>query len=128
MSTTASEATAQFVSSHGENVKGEEQWPDLQWILSASSVDIEGSKNFERAFNVKQGILQKYFAPVKHRNFQIITILSRPRSVGKLTLATKDPKDHPNIDPMYFKDEYDMKVLVEGNSKVFFNCTLVHIY
>ena len=38
----------------------------------------------------------------------------RPRSIGYLLLRSADPYDKPLIYANYFKDEYDLKVMIEG--------------
>jgi len=115
LSSTAADGTAQFVSSLGKKTPGEENWPDLQWILIAASIDGPGASNYEHAFNVKPGVLQKYFESMNgKRNFQLITVVSRPKSVGQLTLASSDPNDYPIIDPKYYDNHHDMEVAIEG--------------
>jgi len=37
-----------------------------------------------------------------------------PQSKGTVTLASKDPKDKPLLDPRLCEHEYDRRVLVEG--------------
>lgn len=41
-------------------------------------------------------------------------MLSRPKSVGDVRLASPDTRDAPLIDPRYFSDPYDMATLVKG--------------
>lgn len=38
----------------------------------------------------------------------------RPRSRGYIRLNSADPYDHPIINPNYYKDPYDIKVMVEA--------------
>jgi choline dehydrogenase len=42
------------------------------------------------------------------------TLLQRPRSSGRLSLASKDPHVHPRIDLNYFGDPEDMRRIVDG--------------
>ena len=46
--------------------------------------------------------------------FTMLPSLVGTRSVGKLTLASSNPDDAPNIDPNCFADERDLEVLLEG--------------
>jgi choline dehydrogenase len=39
---------------------------------------------------------------------------TRPRSVGTVKLASSNPDVHPNIDPNYLSDPYDLACLTEG--------------
>ena len=69
--------------------------------------------------------LQYHFAPVyfmehglanpeEGMGFSIGATQLRPESRGRITLASSDPFDHPDIDPNYLTEEKDMEVLVEG--------------
>ncbi|MFH9677376.1 GMC family oxidoreductase [Streptomyces sp. NPDC017405] len=66
--------------------------------------------------------VQLSFAPMKNLNnaslighgFTIGPGVTRPRSRGRLTLASADPTAHPLIDPGYLSDPADLAVLVEG--------------
>lgn len=46
--------------------------------------------------------------------FTLMPSVVGTRSVGELTLASRNPDDAPNIDPNCFGDERDLDVLVEG--------------
>jgi choline dehydrogenase len=66
--------------------------------------------------------IQLSFAPMKDLNnasrlgygFTIGPALTRPRSRGRLTLASADPHAHPRIDPAYLSDPADLDLLVDG--------------
>ncbi|MFC5721272.1 GMC family oxidoreductase [Streptomyces gamaensis] len=66
--------------------------------------------------------IQFSFAPMKDLNngsrlghgFTLGPGLTRPRSRGRLTLASADPEAHPLIDPAYLSDPADLDDLVEG--------------
>ncbi len=68
------------------------------------------------AWNVREDV---YYTMVGdedlHRpGMTILPTLLRPKSKGKITLASGDIKDYPVIDPNYLADEHDVKTLVEG--------------
>uniref|UniRef100_T1GY45 Glucose-methanol-choline oxidoreductase N-terminal domain-containing protein n=1 Tax=Megaselia scalaris TaxID=36166 RepID=T1GY45_MEGSC len=55
------------------------------------------------------------FEPVIYKDSYIITpLLMRPRSRGRIRLQSILPRKHPLIYANYFKDPYDLAVLVEG--------------
>ncbi len=72
--------------------------------------------------------LQLHFLPVGSRQvsfddaafepkgnaFSIVPVVLYPKSRGEIRLASADPRDPPAIDPRYFADEDDLRVLVEG--------------
>lgn len=51
--------------------------------------------------------------PVGH-GYGLIPILVRPRSRGRVSLASPDPRAAPLIDPNYLDDPEDLQTLVEG--------------
>jgi len=74
--------------------------PDLQFhFLPVGSAQV----NFDK----------QLFMP-KGNAFLMIPTLLYPASRGEIRLASTDPARHPIIDPRYFSEEADMRVLVEG--------------
>lgn len=47
--------------------------------------------------------------------YSLYPSLNRPYSRGNVTLRSKNPYDHPVIQPNYLADYRDVKALVEGN-------------
>ena len=54
--------------------------------------------------------------------FSMYPLLMRPKSRGRISLKSSDPKDYPLIQPNYLKHPDDIKILIEGTYS-----TLVHI-
>ena len=48
------------------------------------------------------------------RAFTVLPVLLYPKSRGEVRLASADPARAPAIDPAYFSDDDDLRVLVEG--------------
>ena len=48
----------------------------------------------------------------------IVTML-HPKSIGDLTLTSTDPLAPPRIDPHYFENPHDVKVMAEVSSVKF---------
>ncbi|KAH7966448.1 hypothetical protein HPB49_016394 [Dermacentor silvarum] len=76
-----------------------------------------------KAVAVELGLLPEAFdsliGPADGRHgFRAVTILNRPRSRGSISLRSKNPFDHPNIDPNMMEHPYDAKALAQG-SKIF---------
>ncbi|XP_043257480.1 glucose dehydrogenase [FAD, quinone]-like [Colletes gigas] len=73
-----------------------EDFPDIQFIMTSAVDNSNGNpKVYSDAFTT-------------------IPLLLRPRSTGYIKLRTPNPKDHPVIVPNYFKEQYDMDVLIDG--------------
>jgi choline dehydrogenase len=58
--------------------------------------------------------LDEGLTPPDAHGFSVAAVCLQPRSVGKLTLRSSDPLDHPDIDPAYLSDPEDIRVLVSG--------------
>lgn len=64
---------------------------------------------------LKPEIFKQVYASLTNSDaWSIIPTLLRPFSRGAIRLRSKNPFDHPIIDPNYFHDPRDMKTLVEG--------------
>lgn len=57
-------------------------------------------------------------ADIWGNGFSCHVCLLRPKSVGTVQIASKDPDDDPIIDPNYLSHEDDMKVLIKGYKKM----------
>jgi choline dehydrogenase len=66
-----------------------------------------------------RGLVQLWFAlpPVRkfvERLYGIVLILGKPRSRGRLGLASTDAREQARLDPAYFEDPVDMETMVRG--------------
>ena len=80
-----------FVSTTGEN-----DWPDIQM-------------HFLPAYVIDHGRVR-----VGGHGMTLNTAYLRPESRGEVTLATKDPRDEPLIDPNYLSAEADWRHSIDG--------------
>lgn len=114
LTSTGVQATA-FLVSEQAKAAGEGTWPDFQYMLLGTAIYNNAPTDFEFAFNVRDGILKKYYQNVRNQDsFMIITALARPKGSGEVLLAGTDPTLPPLMDPKYLQDETDVKVLIEG--------------
>jgi choline dehydrogenase len=58
--------------------------------------------------------LDQGLTPPSGHGFSIACVCLQPRSVGKVTLRSSDPREHPDIDPAFAADPEDVRVLAEG--------------
>ncbi|GAB0100510.1 glucose dehydrogenase [Sergentomyia squamirostris] len=93
-----SDVTAKIVSRFAENRDS----PDLQFYFGGFLADC--------ARTGQVGELRSNGS----RSIQIFPAVLHPKSRGYITLATKEPLDHPRIVANYLYEEHDVKVLVEG--------------
>ncbi|EEF21777.1 conserved hypothetical protein, partial [Ricinus communis] len=52
--------------------------------------------------------------PTTENGFCLTPNVTRSRSRGTVRLRTRDFRDKPRVDPRYFTDEYDMRVMTYG--------------
>ncbi|XP_072045318.1 alcohol dehydrogenase [acceptor]-like [Amphiura filiformis] len=96
----------------------EVEWPELQVIaFPMYYIAVDEPK----LFGIKSKDLYPCFGydenqadVMSHKGFVFATYLLHPKSVGEITLASKDPKEPPIIDPHYLEDPHDVKVMAEG--------------
>ena len=66
-------------------------------------------------FHVAPALFENHgLVPPSEHGFSLGPTLVRPRSRGEIRLASKDPYDHPTIDPNYLADPADAESLVAG--------------
>ncbi len=117
LTSTGIQASGFIVSDHAK-ASGETSWPDIQFMLMGAAIYDSAPESFESAFNLRSGILQKYYESALGKDsFTIVTSLARPKSRGEILLAGTDPKLPPLMNPNYFQHEDDIKVLVQGNEQ-----------
>jgi choline dehydrogenase len=50
----------------------------------------------------------------EHHGLTVSSYVTRPKSIGRITLATANPLDKPVIDPDYLDDPYDLHAMLAG--------------
>lgn len=89
--------------------------PDIEIVMGSGSMngDTYGALRKLLGFTdefyhtVYKGIIN---APA----FSMVPILMRPKSRGRIQLKSRNPYMWPQMDPNYFSDPDDMRVMLEG--------------
>ncbi|KAL4231301.1 hypothetical protein ACF0H5_008881 [Mactra antiquata] len=83
-------------------------YPDIQMIFSSALIRDNG-------INLKQKVAEEFLEsdPNAH-GFTVAVCLTRPKSIGSITLRSTDPLEYPKIDPAFYTDERDLDTLVGG--------------
>ena len=90
-------------------------WPDIQFHFVAGTPVSDGGTQVRFTSGIRDKIWDKYYKELEWTDtWQVIPVLLRPKSVGTLRLASTDPYAQPLIDPKYFSDIQDVKILIEG--------------
>lgn len=92
-------------------------WTDFQMLaMNVGPYKLIASE-FSKILKIRQDILEKLFRESvrdEKDGFAITMTLGRPKSTGSITLASKDPSEHPIIDPKYLSHPDDISRYVEG--------------
>ncbi|XP_076624422.1 uncharacterized protein LOC143343416 [Colletes latitarsis] len=107
------EGTAFVYSKYASKV---ENYPDLQIFLGAQGDGSHACIPTDwNSIYVNNDQVSKYCDNVVNNNaYFMIPVFVRPRSRGYIKLRTKNLIDQPSIVPNYFKDPFDLEVLIEG--------------
>jgi choline dehydrogenase-like flavoprotein len=92
-----------------------DDYPDIEFHFVSGSTNSDGGSQLRKIHGITEKFYNKVFAPINNMDvWSIIPMLLRPRSAGQLKLRSANPFDYPYIYPNYFKDDFDMKTLIEG--------------
>ncbi|CAF0758008.1 unnamed protein product [Adineta steineri] len=90
------------------------QVPDIQVHFCPLTVDA----NLLQNFNFKPEVYEQYIGPHlcgEHQStMAYLPTLLHSKSKGEITLASRDPLAHPNINPKYLEDKEDVRKLIEA--------------
>ncbi len=69
----------------------------------------------QKVHGVTKQLFDEVYKPyIGFNTITLYPVLLRPKTRGRIRLRSKDPYESLLIDPMYFDDEQDLNVLVEG--------------
>lgn len=91
-------------------------FPDVEFIIAGFGLGFDGAgvaQNFS-GFTEKFVKDYNYDADVDKHMFLITSFLLHPFSTGTIRLRSPDPYDDPLIDPNYYDDERDVKMMLDG--------------
>lgn len=92
-----------------------DDYPDIEFHFISGSTQSDGGAQLKKAHGLSDDFYEKVFAPINNRDsWSVIPMLLRPKSRGYIKLRSRNPLDYPLIYPNYFKDDFDLKTLVEG--------------
>ncbi|KAF4519205.1 hypothetical protein B566_EDAN013499 [Ephemera danica] len=92
-----------------------DQRPDIQFMLMPMGFSTDCGTFLRFAAGISSSVWEKYMTPLCGKGTaSIFTVLLRPKSFGDIVLKSRNPMDHPIINPRYLTDERDVKTLVEA--------------
>lgn len=92
-----------------------DDFPDIEFHFVSGSTHSDNGAQLRKAHGLTEAFYKRTFEPIKNRDaWSVIPMLLRPRSKGLIRLRSRNPFDAPLIYPNYFKDDFDMRTLIEG--------------
>ncbi|KAK4297265.1 hypothetical protein Pmani_030307 [Petrolisthes manimaculis] len=93
---------------------GDPLWPDIQLFFISSSLSQEGPLSKAAIGLTTQTFLDYIFPLSNTKGVTILPYLTRPKSVGTITLTSNNPHHLPLVDPRYLSHPDDITTLVNG--------------
>lgn len=101
--------------------------PDLELLFISGSLNSDGG-TLSEAMRVRKEVHEAVYESLgDNETWTIWPIVQHPKSVGRISLKSKNPFDPPRLEPNFFSDPLDVEVILEGvkiamnisNSKAF---------
>ena len=88
--------------------------PDIETQFCPITVNAEISPNWNFKPEVYEQYLKPHLSDGKQWTVGYTPVLLHPKSTGEIVLASRDPFDHPLINPNYLENKEDVTKLVEA--------------
>ncbi|KAG9510874.1 Glucose dehydrogenase [FAD, quinone], partial [Fragariocoptes setiger] len=98
------------VSEHADHI----DWPDIELHFIPADVVADGGRYFKTLSGLSPRIWPYYEQYMSVPSFSIDPVLLRPKSRGFIRLRSRNPYDHPIIDPRYLTHPHDVRTVVEA--------------
>lgn len=89
-------------------------WPDIQMHMVPADVVADGGRYLRHLAGLSEKVWPYYRLIKNVPSFSIDPVLLRPKSRGQIRLRSRNPYDHPLIDPNYLSHPDDVSTIVEG--------------
>lgn len=89
-------------------------WPDIEMHMVPADVVADGGRYFKQLAGLAEHIWPYYRYYSRTPSFSIDPVLLRPKSRGYLKLRSRNPYEHPLINPNYLSDQRDVETLIEA--------------
>ncbi|KAL6438230.1 hypothetical protein ACFW04_004436 [Cataglyphis niger] len=89
--------------------------PDVELLFTSGSLHSDNGQVLKKALRISDNTYNTVFKPIENQEaWSIWPIIQYPRSVGRLTLQSKDPFEPPKMDPNFFSHPADIEIILEG--------------
>ncbi|XP_039305298.1 glucose dehydrogenase [FAD, quinone] [Solenopsis invicta] len=91
------------------------QKPDIELLFVSGSLHSDNGQAIRRGLRISQDLYDAVYKPIENQEaWSIWPIIQNPRSVGRLTLRSKNPFEPPKMDPNFFSHPADLEIILEG--------------
>ncbi|XP_031838188.1 glucose dehydrogenase [FAD, quinone] isoform X3 [Nomia melanderi] len=89
--------------------------PDVELLFVSGSIHSDGEIPLKKALRITDELYNAVYKPIENRDaWSIWPIIQNPRSIGRLTLRSKDPFEPPRMEPNFFTHPADVEIILEG--------------
>ncbi|KYM93709.1 Glucose dehydrogenase [acceptor] [Cyphomyrmex costatus] len=89
--------------------------PDVELLFVSGSLHSDNGQVLRKALRLSDDLYDTVYKPIEEQDaWSIWPIVQYPRSVGRLTLQSKDPFEPPKMDPNFFSHPADVEIILEG--------------
>ncbi|KAK2580037.1 hypothetical protein KPH14_012324 [Odynerus spinipes] len=89
--------------------------PDVELLFVSGSLHSDNGLSVRRGIRMTNELYDAVYKPIENRDaWSIWPILQNPRSVGRLTLTSKDPFVPAKLEANFFSHPADIEIILEG--------------
>ncbi|XP_029680093.1 glucose dehydrogenase [FAD, quinone]-like [Formica exsecta] len=89
--------------------------PDVELLFVSGSLHSDNGKVVRKALRISDNVYNTVFKPIENQEaWSIWPIIQYPRSVGRVTLKSKNPFEPPNMNPNFLSHPDDIEIILEG--------------
>lgn len=89
--------------------------PDVELLFASGSLHSDNGNMLKEGLRITDEVYDTVYKPIENQDaWSIWPIVQHPRSVGRLTLGSKDPLEPPKMDPNFFSHPADLEIVLEG--------------
>ncbi|XP_025159050.1 glucose dehydrogenase [FAD, quinone]-like [Harpegnathos saltator] len=89
--------------------------PDVELLFVSGSIHSDDGLVLKEALRITDDVYNAIFKPIQGREaWSVWPIVQSPRSVGRLTLQSKNPLEPPKMEPNFFNHPADLEIILEG--------------
>lgn len=89
--------------------------PDIELLFISGSLHSDNGEVLRKTTRLTDDVYNTVFKPIENRDaWSVWPIVQYPRSVGRLTLRSKDPFEPPKMDTHFFSHPADVEIILEG--------------